>query len=316
MAKKSTPKKTKADSALKEGTSLISPSTKLTITLPKNQVSASYTKALEQLAKGVSAPGFRQGKVPTKVAEEKIGQSKIIERVLDTLLPKAYQTALREAKKTAITQPEFSIVSVELGKDWVIEAQFAELPQVDVKSHVKHTKAGLKVGKKAITEQRKTTKKDQPTSKNQAQTPRKTPAEQEKETKLQHIFRELVLQIKPQVPELLLKHETQHEFEHLVGQLKQLGISVDDYLKRRNMDMEQLSQELAVSTLNRLQLDLILGAIAREKKLTITDQDRTEYFKQIKDEKQREQLSKDPHYLGHLDTNLTKQKVVDYLLEL
>ena len=80
--------------------------------------------------------------------------------------------------------------------------------------------------------------------------------------------------------------------------------------------MDKLSQELAISTLNRLQLDLVLGAIAREKQLTVTDQDRAEYFKQIKDEKQAEQLSKDPHYLGHLNTNLIKQKVVDYLLKM
>ena len=140
--------------------------------------------------------------------------------------------------------------------------------------------------------------------------------EEEKELNLQHIFRQLVLDLKPQVPEMLLKHETQHEFEHLVGQLKQLNITVDDYLKRRNSTMQQLSQELAVQTLNRLQLDLILGAIAREKKLSVTEKDRETYFVQIKDEKQRETLKKDAHYLGHLETNLIKQKVVNYLLTL
>jgi FKBP-type peptidyl-prolyl cis-trans isomerase (trigger factor) len=80
--------------------------------------------------------------------------------------------------------------------------------------------------------------------------------------------------------------------------------------------MQQLSQELAVQTLNRLQLDLILGAVAREKKLSVTEKDREAYFTQIKDEKQREQLKKDAHYLGHLETNLIKQKVVNYLLTL
>jgi FKBP-type peptidyl-prolyl cis-trans isomerase (trigger factor) len=300
------------------GTSLISPNTKLTITLPKSQVSSSYTQALTQLAKNVTTPGFRKGKVPSKVAEDKLGQGKIIERVLDTLLPEAYQQSLKQAQKNPLTQPEFTIVSAELGKDWIISAEFAQLPTVDVKNHAKYTKTGLKTGEKALAEQQKAARKAKtsPKTATKQKPSQKLPETPAKETKLQHIFRELVLQIKPQVPEMLLKQETQHEFEHLTGQLKQLGMSVDDYLKRRNMDMDKLSQELAVTTLNRLQLDLILGAIAKEKKLAVTEHDRIEYFKQIKDEKQREQLSKDPHYLGHLDTNLTKQKVVDYLLTL
>ncbi|OGJ38359.1 MAG: hypothetical protein A2383_03830 [Candidatus Pacebacteria bacterium RIFOXYB1_FULL_39_46] len=308
------------------GTSLIIPNVKLTITLAKAQVAQKYEQILKQLSKSVATSGFRKGKVPNKIAEEKLGQAKIIEHVLDTLLPEAYQKALQENKKTPITQPEFSIVSVEMGKDWVVEVQFAQLPTVNLKDYQKHVKAGLKAGEKTLAEQKKAIKTDKsaklikPDSENKTKTttsPQSAPTDQQvKEIKLQHIFRELVLQLKPQVPEMLLKHETQHEFEHLIGQLKQLGISIDDYLKRRNMDMDKLSQELAISTLNRLQLDLVLGAIAREKQLTVTDQDRAEYFKQIKDEKQAEQLSKDPHYLGHLNTNLIKQKVVDYLLKM
>ncbi|MFH2118441.1 MAG: trigger factor [Candidatus Paceibacterota bacterium] len=307
------------------GTSLIIPNVKLTITLAKAQVAQKYEQILKQLSKSVATSGFRKGKVPSKIAEEKLGQTKIIEQVLDALLPEAYQKTLQESKNTPITQPEISIVSVEMGKDWIVEAEFAQLPTVNLKDYQKHAKAGLKAGEKTLAEQKKARDKnnkagqaDKSKAKDKTpSTPQPAPtADQEKEIKLQHIFRELVLQLKPQVPQMLLKHETQHEFEHLVSQLKQLNISVDDYLKRRSMDMEKLSQELAVSTLNSLQLDLVLGAIAKEKKFTTTDQDRAKYFEQIKDEKQREQLSKDPHYLGHLDTNLTKQKVVDYLLKM
>jgi FKBP-type peptidyl-prolyl cis-trans isomerase (trigger factor) len=138
--------------------------------------------------------------------------------------------------------------------------------------------------------------------------------DQAKEVKLQHIFKELVTGLKPKVPEMLLKQETQHEFEHISDQLKQLNMSVDDYLKRRNMTIEDLSQDLAVSTLGKLQLDLLLGAIAKDKKIAVTDQDKETYFAKIEDKKLRDQLKTDKHYLGHLETNLLKQKVVDHLL--
>ena len=311
--KKAAPKKaassTKAAGAKEQkGTSLLIPNVKLKITLPKKSVAEAYDRALATLAKTVSATGFRQGKVPKKLAEEKIGRGRVIEQTLNELLPKAYEQAVKDSNKKPMTRPEFSIVSAEKDQDWVVEAQFAELPTVKLGKYQQLAKAGLKEAKKVITDRQKAAKKDK-------KSPAPT-AEQEKEINLQHIFRELVTQLKPQVPELLLKHETQHEFEHLTGQLKQLGTSVDDYLKRRQMNMEQLSQELAVSTLNRLQLDLVLGAIAKEEKLTVSDKDRDNYFKQIPDEKQREQLRNDTHYLGHLDANLTKQKVIDYLLGL
>jgi FKBP-type peptidyl-prolyl cis-trans isomerase (trigger factor) len=318
MAKKKSAKKATQKSAKQaKGTSLIGENAKLTITIPKKKAAEAYQQSLEKLAKTVKADGFRQGKVPPKVAEEKLGEAKVIEQALNQLVPDAYRQELEKSKKQPITQPEFSIISTKMGEDWQVEAQFAELPDIKLGKYQKHAKAGLKEAKQAVADQKKAmkeaAKKDKKDDKKQP-VPKEMTPEQEKEIKLQHIFRQLVTEIKPQVPELLLKHETQHEFEHMVNQLKQLKVSVDDYLKKRGMDMEQLSQELAVSTLNRLQLDLILGAIARQEKLTVTDKDREEYFKKIPDEKQREQLKKDQRYLSHLDTNLTKQKVVDHLL--
>lgn len=298
--------------AQKAPSSLIAPNETITITVPKDSVTKQYQVTLAQLAKNLALPGFRRGKVPAKIAEEKLDRAQLIERVLDTLLPAAYSQAIKAANKTPITRPEFRVVAAEQGKDWVIEAEFAELPTITLGKYQTHVKTGLKEAAKALAEQAKTAKKPAQDEK----APSTPTPDQEKELRLQHIFRELVTQLKPQVPELLLKHETQHEFEHLVGQLKQLNVTVDTYLARRQMNMEQLSQELAVSTLNRLQLDLILGAIAKEHKLAVTDADREAYFAQIPDKKQREQLKQDQHYLGHLETNLTRQKVVDYLLAL
>jgi len=318
MTKKTTQeqkKVTKATTAPKkeEGTSLLLPNSTITITLKKDDVNKKYSSILASLAKKVSVPGFRKGNVPAKVAEEQLGQNQIVERVLDELVPAAYQETMEAAKKKPITHPEFSITSTEIGKDWVIKAHFAELPEVTVKGYEKHVKAGAKNAEKALAEAKKKANenKDKDTKEVSAPT-----AEQEKETKLQHIFRELVGQLKPGVPELLLKHETQHEFEHIVDQLKQLNMTVDDYLTRRNMTMDTLSQELAVSPLSRLQLDLLLGAIAKDQKLAVTDQDKDKYFETITDLKVREQVKKDKHYLGHLETNLLKQKVVDHLLSL
>lgn len=315
-AKTSTkPKQSEVKKEAKDASSLLIPNSTVTITLKKADVAKTYEKVLASLAKKVNVSGFRKGKVPGKVAEEYVGQAKVVEYVLDELIPAAYQAAIVENKKTPITRPEFSVTSAEMGKDWVIEAYFSELPEVSISKYETHVKNGVKEAAKVLAEQKKEAEKKE-TKDGEKKETAPTSAEQEKETRLQYIFRELVTQLKPKVPELLLKHETQHEFEHIVDQLKQINITVDDYLKRRGISMEDLSQELAVSTISRLQLDLLLGAIAKEKKLEVTNEDKEKYFAEIKDEKLREQLKKDTHYTGHLETNLMKQKVVDHLLSL
>lgn len=292
-----------------EGASLIAPNVTIKITLAKAEVAKSYQKQLTKLASQLKMPGFRQGKVPAKVAEEQLGRGHLIEHVLDELLPSAYPKAIADQKKAPITHPEFKIISAEKDQDWVVEAEIAEMPTVTLGKYTQHVKAGKKAAQQAKTDLEKAAKKDKKAESAKPMTP-----EQAKEHELQYIFRELVVQIKPKIPQLLLKHETQHEFQHLADQLKQLNISVDDYLKNSNKTMEQLSQELAVQTLSRLQLDLILGAVARDKKISVTPQDKEKFFAQIKDEKQRKTLEKDEHYLHHLEANLLKQKVVDSLL--
>jgi FKBP-type peptidyl-prolyl cis-trans isomerase (trigger factor) len=290
---------------------LVMPNSTITITLKKDVASKKYKSVLAKLAKKISIDGFRKGTVPPKIAEEQLGQAKVIEYVLEELIPEAYQKTIKDNKKSPITRPEFSITSAKLGEDWTIESYFAELPEVSVKKYETHVKNGAKEGDKAVAKAKKEAavkKKDEKTK-----APEMTP-DQEKEIRLQHIFKELVTKLKPKVPEILLKQETQHEFEHISGQLKQLNMSVEDYLKRRGMSMEDLSQDLAVSTLGKLQLEILLGAISREKKLKVEDKDREAYFATIKDEKVKEQIKKDKHHLGHLETNLLKQKVVDHLL--
>ena len=302
---KSTKTTQKTDNEL----SLIAPNSQVTITLKKAQVDKKYQEVVKTLAKKMALPGFRKGNVPAKIAEENLGEEKVIQYVLDELIPAAYTEAIKAAKKTPITRPEFAIVSVEKGKDWVIEAYFAELTEVSVDKYETFVKTGAKEGEKAVAELKKTKTETDKDAK-----PAEVSADQEKEVKLQHIFKELVSGLKPKVPEMLLKQETQHEFEHIADQLKQLNMTVDDYLQRRKITLEDLSQDLAVSTLGRLQLDLILGAIAKDQKIVVTDQDKEVYFEKVTNLKLREQLKADKHYLGHLETNLLKQKVVDHLL--
>lgn len=285
----------------------------LTITVPWSEVEPVYNQVLRNLAKKVKSPGFRPGKVPPHIAVDMIGAERIREEVLNKVLPARYQAAIQAEKKQPMTYPEISVTAAELNQDWVVEAQIAEAPQVEIKDY-------KKIAKQAVKDMEKDHAHDdhhhneQPTE-GKEKTPEQIKAEADEHT-MQHIFRGLVSTIKPSIPELLIKEEARGELEQLVRSLKQMQMDLDSYLERRQMTFEQLSGELAAQALGRLQLEFILRAIIEQEKITAEEADYEEYFNRIEDEKTREEQRKNPEYKNYVGSLIVRKKVAEHLLKL
>lgn len=298
----------------------IAPNDSVKITLAWSEVDAAYKKAVRTLGKDVKAEGFRIGKAPSAIVEQKIGFEKIADLVLQELLPEAYTKALAEAKKKPITSPEFNPISLNKGQDWELEAFFSEIPQVKLADYKKTITAAKKTAAKFIKERNEeiakeaaacaTDKKDH--DHEHAHQPLDEAAQ--REINLQHIFKELAEESAPMIGEMLLRQETQDEFKRLQNQLEQYKISVDDYLKRRQISIEQLSQELASSTLSRLQIDFILASISQAEKLQVQDEEVQKELEQITNVKMRDDLKKNENYLNQIKAHLLQKKTLDFLL--
>ncbi|AKM81657.1 MAG: Trigger factor [Candidatus Pacebacteria bacterium GW2011_GWF2_38_9] len=310
-AKKETPKK-----------SLIAPNDFVTITLKWTILEPVYKKTVNRFAKDVKAEGFRKGKVPFAIVEQKVGLDKIIDQVLRELIPQAYEEQVKKDNKKPITTPEFNPISLEKGKDWVLEAHFSGIPEVKLGDYKKVTKKGKAEAAKFIEERNKQIKKEAAECKKEDKdhdhehSHQELSEDEKKEINLQHIFKELVAEFSPAIGELLLRQETQNEYERLVKQLKQYKISIEDYLAKRQISIDQLSQELAGSVLSRLQLDFIMAEISKVEKFTATDEDIKAELNKITDKKMRQELEKNQDYLNQLKANLLQRKTLDLLLTL
>ncbi|MFZ5376702.1 MAG: trigger factor [Patescibacteria group bacterium] len=322
--------KTKNDKANeKDNQSLIAPNSKVNITIEANLAEKTYQKILNRLSKQVKIPGFRKGIVPGSLAEQAIGPAKILEESLRQLLPSAYTEAINKEKKSPLSSPEFHPISLEKGKDWVIEAQFAEKPEFKLGNYKKTSQEARKEAEKEIKkilaeaekaeqEKLKTAKKakgEKPQGADHHDHSHKPSEEQLKEIRLQHIFRALATTIKPTIPELLIREEVQREFQNLQDSLKRFNLELDSYLENRKITQEQLANELAAQALGRLQLDFILGAIALEAKVEATDEEINQHISKIADEKLRESMKKDQHYRSHIRAMVIRDKVVTHLLD-
>lgn len=323
--KKTVAQKTKTDSRQEKQPSLISSNDQLRITIAWSEIQKPYQKTLTDLAKKMKIEGFRQGKVPLPIAEKQVSLEKAAEIILKDILPKKYIDALKQAKKQPITAPEYHLVSLKKGDDWLIDAYFCEAPQIILKDYDKHIKNAKKAAVQFIKKQNeqnqqtatKQTANDQKTKpmEKAQQKIEKLSADQEKEIYFQHILRELVINIRPSIGELLLRRETQAEFEKFKEQLASYKLSVEKYLEQRKISLEELGNELAGTVLNRLQIDFILAAIARDRQLVVTDQTVQKALAEIKDEKLREEIVGHQHYLDSFKAQLLRQQTIESLLK-
>ncbi len=269
---------------------LISENTAIPIKIDAKTAAEAYTKALKRLSARVKHPGFRVGKVPAKIAEEIIGKDKIIETALDALLPEAYREALVKSGKQPITQPSVRPVSLEIGKDWELVAEIAERPEIAITNYQKIVKKARTEAEKELTKQIAEAKEKHLATQKEAQKESKKAAKNEKKAAdspefpafqeptedqkqdfiVQKIYQALIVELKPAIPELLVREEVRYDLDELNQQLEPLKMSIQDYMQRRGMTEQQLSSELAARALGRLQITLLLQEIAKEAKVEIT----------------------------------------------
>lgn len=261
------------------GSSLIADNTTITVTLAWKKVEEAYQKQLAKFAKNLKTDGFRKGKVPLTLAEKMIDQTKLIQATLEEVFPPAYGKAIEEGKYNPLTQPDVQPKSLEKGQDWVVEAQFAQAPQVKVDGYKKIVDAAKKEADKSWKEQEKA--KDETNSDAKATPTKEQSAEAEREHLLHTIFKALVSEFKPAIPELLIRDHTRQELQELEQQLKRVNATIDQFLQQRNQSFTDLTQELAAQTLGKLQLEFILRAIQDDLKVTVSDEQIKEEYKQL-----------------------------------
>lgn len=300
-------KKVEDNETQKTKKSLITDNDKLRINIPWSELKKPYQKTLSDLAKKMKIEGFRQGKVPLKIAEQQVSLEKIAESILRDILPQKYIEALKKAKKQPITAPEYHLISINKGEDWVLEAHFCEAPQIDLKNYEKYISEGKKTALQFI---KKHNQQKDPKSKLEKLSP-----DQEQEIYYQHILRELVLNIRPSIAELLLRRETQAEFEKFKEQLASYKLSVEKYLEQRQINLEELGNEMAGTILNRLQIDFILAAIAKKREIKVDDKSLKQALADIKDEKLRDQIANNEQYLNSFKAQLLRRQTIESLIK-
>lgn len=94
----------------------LSPSrAKLTVEIPFSDLQPHLTKAYREIAQSVTIPGFRKGKVPSAVIDQRFGRGVVLQEAINAALPTAYGEAVDANKLIPLGDPEVEITKLEDG---------------------------------------------------------------------------------------------------------------------------------------------------------------------------------------------------------
>jgi len=88
---------------------------KITVEVPFADLKPSMDKAYAEIAKTVNIPGFRRGKVPPMVIDQRFGRGVVLQEALNNSLEGFYRSAIVENKLSPLAQPELEVTKLEDG---------------------------------------------------------------------------------------------------------------------------------------------------------------------------------------------------------
>lgn len=117
---------------------------KITVEIPYADLKPFVAETYKQLADQIQIPGFRKGKVPSKLIDQRVGFDFVIENALNEGLNSFYQQALEENELTPLSQPQVEVLakpeSDNREADTKVEINVAIRPEIELPDY-----KGLKV---------------------------------------------------------------------------------------------------------------------------------------------------------------------------
>ena len=117
---------------------------KLNVEVPFEELKPSIAEAYKTVASQIQVPGFRKGKVPSKLIDQRVGRGYVLETAINEGLNGWYQSAVQETGIRPLSRPEVEITEVPDPSATDGELKFHA--EVDVRPEIELPDyAGLKV---------------------------------------------------------------------------------------------------------------------------------------------------------------------------
>jgi trigger factor len=105
---------------------------KLTVEVPFEELKPSLDSAYKKIASQVSIPGFRKGRVPSAIIDQRVGRGVVLDEAVNEHLPKAYNAAVDEHKVKVLGQPDVDVTEFADGDQLTFTAEVDVRPEIEL----------------------------------------------------------------------------------------------------------------------------------------------------------------------------------------
>ena len=105
---------------------------RLTVEVPFEELKPNLDHAYREVGKQVRVPGFRPGRVPPRVIDQRVGRGAVLEHAVNDAVPELYGKALQEHEMFALGQPDVEITKLDDGKELTFTAEVDVRPKFDL----------------------------------------------------------------------------------------------------------------------------------------------------------------------------------------
>jgi trigger factor len=105
---------------------------RLSVEVPFDELKPSLDKAYKAIAQQVTIPGFRKGKVPPRLIDQRVGRAAVLEETLNDAIPTHYSSAVREHEVKVLGSPEVEVTELADGDKVAFTAEVDVRPEITV----------------------------------------------------------------------------------------------------------------------------------------------------------------------------------------
>src|SRR5882757_4537589 len=121
------------DRTVKSAVETLNPTrVRLTVEVPFEELKDSLDAAYKKINQQVTVKGFRKGKIPARVIDQRFGRGAVLEEAVNDALPKFYTEAVNEGELNVLGQPEVDITELKDGELLSFTAEVDIRPEIEI----------------------------------------------------------------------------------------------------------------------------------------------------------------------------------------
>lgn len=274
----------------------------ISVTLPWKTLKKAYDEIFEKALGEVEVEGFRKGKAPREIAEKNISKDAVYQKAIESLVPRIYEEVVKKEALKPVVSPKIELISAKENEDWNLKFTIAVRPEVklgDYKKSIGELKAKHK--KTDIWVPGKDKQKDE------------SHEAESKQKLLNEILSDLLKTSQIEISDVILEEEVNTRLARLLDEIAKIGLTVESYLKSKNLTMEVLKSQIRREIEETHKLEFILNEIADKEKIQVDPKELETLFAGIKDQAEKAAAQRNSYFYAAL---LRKQKTLDFLTTL